>query len=89
MYALATTTMSPKLGAAKHFDNRNEDGETNPGNASYCSIQEQFVGNFSKIEDDQKHSVAYDFIDCFGKDVVDPTASALWDKYGDETVNLF
>ena len=30
-YALATTALSPKLGAAKHFVTKNEDGETDPG----------------------------------------------------------
>ena len=82
--------LSPKLGAAKHFVTRNEDGETDPGNASYRNIQEQFVGNYSKIEDAQKHSVAYNIMEIvLIRKVVDPNTSALWDKSGDETVNLF
>ena len=30
-YTLATTAMSPKLCATKHFVTKNEDGETDPG----------------------------------------------------------
>ena len=89
-YALATTALSPKLGAAKHFVTRSEDGKADPGNANYCNIQEQFVGNYSKIEDAQKHSVCFDFMESvLVRKVVDPTATVLWEKYGNETVNLF
>jgi hypothetical protein len=89
-YALATTALSPKLGAAKHFVTRSEDGEADPGNANYRNIQEQFVGNYSKIEDAQKHSVSYDFMEIvLVRKVVDSTATVLWEKYGSETVNLF
>ena len=45
------TVLSPKLGAAKHFVNKSEDGEADPGNTNYRNIPEQFVGNYSKIED--------------------------------------
>ncbi len=61
-YALAMTALSPKLGAAKHFVTKSEDGEADPGNENYCNIQEQLVGNYSKIEDAQKHSISYDFM---------------------------
>jgi hypothetical protein len=37
-FALATTAMSPKLGAAKHFVTKNEDGETDPGNGNSRNI---------------------------------------------------
>ena len=43
--------MSPKLCATKHFVTKNEDGEMDPGNGNYLNIQEQFVGNYAKIED--------------------------------------
>ena len=33
VYALATAALSPKLGAAKHFVTKSEDGEADPGNA--------------------------------------------------------
>ncbi len=49
--------LSPKLGAAKHFVTKSEDGEADTGNANYRNIQEQIVGNYSKIKDAQKHSV--------------------------------
>ena len=62
-YALATTASSPKLGAAKNFVTESEDGEPDPGNANYRNIQEQFVGNYSKIKDAQKHSVNNDFME--------------------------
>jgi hypothetical protein len=88
-YALATTALSPKLGAAKHFVTKSEDGEDDPGNASYHNIQEQFVGNYSKIEDAQKHSVSYDFMEIvLVRKVVDPTATVLWEKYGEETIKI-
>ncbi len=45
-YALVTTALSPKLGAAKHFVTKNEDGESDPGNGNHRNIQEQFVGNY-------------------------------------------
>jgi hypothetical protein len=38
VYALVTTAMSPKLGAAKHFITMNEDGEMDPGNGNYRNI---------------------------------------------------
>ena len=89
-YALATTALSPKLGAAKHFVTKSEDGEADPGNANYRNIQEQFVGNYAKIEDAQKHSVSYDFMEIvLVRIVLDPTATELFNKYGSETVNLF
>jgi hypothetical protein len=89
-YALATSALSPKLGAAKHFVTKNEDGETDPGNGSYRNIQEQFVGNYAKIEDAQKHSISYDFMEIvLVRKVEDSSASDLWDKYGEETINLF
>ena len=69
---------------------RNENGEKDPGNVNCCNIQEQFGGNYSKIEDGQKHSVAYDFMEIvLVRKAVDPTVGTLWDKYGNETVNLF
>jgi hypothetical protein len=89
-YALATTALSPKLGAAKHFVTRSEDGEADLGNANDCNIQEQFVGNYPKIEDARKHSVSYDFIEIvLVRKVVDPTATDLWEKYDNETVTFF
>jgi hypothetical protein len=89
-YALATTAMSPKLGAAKHFVTKNEDGESDPGNGNYRNIQEQFVGNYAKIEDAQKHSVSYDFMEIvLVRKVIDSTAVELFNKYGDQTTNLF
>jgi hypothetical protein len=89
-YALATTALSPKLGAAKHFITKNEDGESDPGNSNYRNIQEQFVGNYAKIEDAQKHSVSYDFMEIvLVRVVLDPTATELFNKYGSETINLF
>ena len=36
------------------FVTKSEDGEADPGNENYCNIQEQFLGNCSKIEDAQK-----------------------------------
>ena len=48
-YALATTTLSPKIGVAKYFATQNEDGEADPGNASYHNVQQKLVGNYSKI----------------------------------------
>ncbi len=66
------------------------DGKADPGNANYHNIQEQFVGNYSKIDDAQKHSVSYDFIEIvLVRQVVDPTATVLWEKYGEVTINLF
>ena len=62
MYALATAALSPKLDAAKHFVTKSEDGKADPGNAVYRNIQEQFVGNYSKIEDAEKHCIGYDFL---------------------------
>ena len=50
VHALATTALSPKLGAAKHFITKNEDGESDPGNGNYHNIQEQLVGSYAKIE---------------------------------------
>ena len=48
------------------------------------------MGNYSKIEDVQKHLVAYDFMEIvLVRKVVNPNAIALWDKSGDETVHLF
>ena len=89
-YALATAALSPKLGAAKHFVTKNEDGETDPGNGNYRNIQEQFVGNYAKIEDAQKHSISYDFMEIvLVRKVEDSSASDLWNKYGEETINLF
>jgi hypothetical protein len=74
--------LSPKLGAAKHFVTRSEDGEADLGNANYHNIQEQFVGNYSKIEHAQKHSASYDFMEIvLVRKVVDPTATVLWEKY--------
>jgi len=81
-YALATTAMSPKLGAVKHFITKNEDGEMDPGNGNYCNIQEQFVGNYAKIED--AHSVSYDFMEIvLVRKMVNSTAAELFNKYGD------
>jgi hypothetical protein len=89
-YALETTTLSPKLGAAKHFITKTEDAELDPGNGNYCNIQEQFVGNYAKIEDAQKHSVSYNFMEMvLVRVVLDPTATELFNKYGSETINLF
>ena len=89
-YALATAALNPKLGAAKHFVTKSEDGETDPGNGNYRNIQEQFVGNYAKIEDAQKHSISYDFMEIvLVRKVEDSSASDLWDKYGEETINLF
>jgi hypothetical protein len=89
-YALATAALSPKLGAAKHFVTKSEDGEADPGNAVYRNIQEQFVGNYSKIEDAQKHCVGYDFMEIvLVRKVTNQSATALWERYGDETINLF
>ena len=89
-YALATAALSPKLGAAKHFVTKSEDGKADPGNAVYRNIQEQFVGNYSKIEDAQKHCVGYDFMEIvLVRKVSNQSATALWEKYGDETINLF
>jgi Cu2+-containing amine oxidase len=48
-YALAMTALSPKLGAAKHFVTKSEDGEADPGNVNDSNIQEQVVGNYSKL----------------------------------------
>ena len=39
-YVLATTLLNPKLGAAKHFIVKGEDGEFDPGNANYKNIQD-------------------------------------------------
>ena len=84
MYDLAMTALSSKLGAAKHFVARNEDGKTDPDNASYCNVQEPFLGNYSTIEDAQQHYVAYDVMEIvLVRKVVDPNASACWDKYDD------
>ena len=90
-YALVTTAMSPKLGAAKHLVTKNDDdGEMDPGNGNYPNIQEQFVGNYVKMEDAQKHSVSYDFMEIvLVRKVVNPTAAELFNKYGDKTINLF
>lgn len=47
-------------------------------------------GNYSKTEDAQKHSIGYYFmVIVLDRRSVNPMASVLWDKYGDETVNLF
>jgi hypothetical protein len=62
-YALATTALRSKLGVIKHFVTRSKDGKADPGNANYCNIQGQIVGNYSKIEDAQKHSFNYDFME--------------------------
>jgi hypothetical protein len=62
-YTLATAALSPTLGATKHFVTKNEDGETDPGNGNYQNIEEQFVGNYAKIEDAQKHFISYDFME--------------------------
>ena len=84
------TALSPKLGAAKHFVIKSEDGEADPGNANYRNIQGHFVRNYSKIEDAQNHSVSYDFMEIIlVRKVVDPTANFLWEKYGEGTINLF
>ena len=89
-YALATSALSPKLGAAKHFITKNEEGESDPGNGNYRNIQEQFVGNYAKIEDAQKHSVSYDFMEIvLVRVVADPSSTELFNKYGSETINLF
>jgi hypothetical protein len=89
-YALATTAMCPKLGAAKHFVTKNKDVEMDPGNGNYHNIQEQFVGNYAKIEDAQKHSVCYDFMEIvLVRKMLNPTAAEQFNKYGDKTINLF
>ena len=49
--ALAITAMSPKLDAAQHFVTKNEDCEMDPGSGNYHNNQEQFLGNYTKIED--------------------------------------
>jgi hypothetical protein len=41
--------MSSKIGAAKHFIAKNEDGETDPVNSNHCNIQEQLVGNYTEM----------------------------------------
>ena len=50
-YALATTALIPKLGAAKHFVTKNEDGETDPGNGNYQNkcllVNRAFKSNLS------------------------------------------
>ena len=72
-YDLAMMALSSKLGAAKHIVTRNEDGETDPGNARYSNIQKQFVGKYSKIEDARKYSFAYDFMEVvLMRKMVDP-----------------
>jgi hypothetical protein len=88
-YALATAALSPKLGAAKHFvTTKNENCETDLGNGNHRNIQEQFVGNYTKIEEAQKHSNSYDFMEIvLVWKVEDSSASDLWDKYGEETIN--
>ena len=89
-YAFVTTSMSPKLCTAKHFVTKNEDGDSDPGNGNYRNIQEHFVGNYAKIEDAQKHSVSYNFMEILLVwKVLNPTAVNLYNKYGDETINLF
>ncbi len=89
-YALATAALSPKLGAAKHFVTKTEDSEADMGNAVYRNIQEQFVGNYSKIDDAQKNCIGYDFLEIvLVRKVSNQFATALWEKYGDETINLF
>ncbi|KAL3804514.1 hypothetical protein HJC23_002553 [Cyclotella cryptica] len=62
-YALATAALSPELGDAQNFVTKSEDGKADPGNAVYRSIQEQFVGNYSKIEDAQTQCIRYDFME--------------------------
>ena len=63
MYAVVTTALSPKLGAAEYFVTRYENGEADPLNANYGNIQEQYMGNDSKIEDAQMNSEGYDFME--------------------------
>jgi hypothetical protein len=42
------------------------------------------------VENAQKHSVSYDFMEIvLVRVVLDPTATELFSKYGSETINLF
>ena len=82
--------MSPKLGAPNHFITKNEDGEMDPGNGYYRNIQEQFTGNYAKIEGAPKHSASNDVMEIvLVTKMVNPTAAELFNKYGDKTINLF
>ena len=60
---MITTALEHKFGAAKHFVARSSEGEADNDNTKYRNIQEQFVGNYAKLEPAELRCIRFDLTD--------------------------
>ena len=89
-YQLITDAMETKFGAAKHFIANSRDGESDSGNTKYKNIQEQFVGNYSKLAIAEGHCEKYDLMDILQiPDYRDITAAHPSHEWGLNKSNMF
>ncbi len=88
-YTLITGAMEEKFGAVKHFAVSSCDGETDSGNTRYKNVQEQFVGNYTKLTVAEKHCVAYDLMGILDvPEYCNPEALHPSGRWGATTKNL-
>ena len=89
-YQLITEPLKHKFGAAKHFIVSSRDGEINTDNTKYKTIQDQFVGNLTKLEPTELRCIRYDLMDVINVPIVwDITANSPATRWADESLNLF
>ena len=89
-YSLITEPLEHKFGASKHFISNSRDGEGDADNIKYRSIQEQFVGNYAKLEPAQQRCIHYDLMDVVMIPALkDSTATTPIERWSWDRTNLF
>ena len=63
-YYLIIESIEPKFGSYEHLIFSSCDGKGN-GKIKYINIQDQFIGNYSRLETSEHHCHKYEWMDLF------------------------
>jgi hypothetical protein len=89
-YQLITEPLEHKFGAAKHFVVSSSEGEVDNDNTKYKTIQDQFVGNLTKLDPAELRCIRYDLMDILNVPLLrDKSATSPAARWSDQTLNLF